>query len=287
MDERLFNPISTAELERRWAAARKEMAERKIDALVMQQNNDWLGGYRPLVHRHQPEQRLSAHRHLPGRRSDDRDRHGAVRRTSQARRRGRDQPRRRRDDLHARLHQRGLHRRISGRADGGRAQAARLPHRRMARQRRDAAQIRGAGRARTCGQRHVRRRDRVHRPHQGAQERGGDAAHPHGGGNAGRDLRPGVRENPPRHARQRHHRARAIRRAAARQRAGPVSRLVGAARAGVAFHRPPHAGPRAAPGRALQPADREQRPRRLLHRDRPHHRARQGIERTHRRVRIR
>jgi Xaa-Pro aminopeptidase len=45
MDERLLNPISTRELERRWAAARKGMAERDIDALVMQNNNDWLGGY--------------------------------------------------------------------------------------------------------------------------------------------------------------------------------------------------------------------------------------------------
>lgn len=45
MNERLLNPISTRELERRWAATRKEMAERKIDALVMQNNNDWLGGY--------------------------------------------------------------------------------------------------------------------------------------------------------------------------------------------------------------------------------------------------
>ena len=45
MDERLLNPISTRELERRWAAVRKTMAERKIDALVMQNNNDWLGGY--------------------------------------------------------------------------------------------------------------------------------------------------------------------------------------------------------------------------------------------------
>src|SRR5919204_6940102 len=44
-DERLLNPISRAELERRWAAVRKAMAERKIDALVMQNNNDWLGGY--------------------------------------------------------------------------------------------------------------------------------------------------------------------------------------------------------------------------------------------------
>jgi len=45
MDERLLNPISTGELERRWAAARKAMAERKLDALVMQNNNDWLGGH--------------------------------------------------------------------------------------------------------------------------------------------------------------------------------------------------------------------------------------------------
>ena len=44
MDQRLLNPISTRELERRWAATRREMAERKIDALVMQNNNDWLGG---------------------------------------------------------------------------------------------------------------------------------------------------------------------------------------------------------------------------------------------------
>jgi Xaa-Pro aminopeptidase len=45
MDERLLNPISTRELERRWTAAREGMAERDIDALVMQNNNDWLGGY--------------------------------------------------------------------------------------------------------------------------------------------------------------------------------------------------------------------------------------------------
>src|SRR5437879_5071799 len=45
MDERLLNPISARELERRWSAVRKDMAERGIDALVMQNNNDWLGGY--------------------------------------------------------------------------------------------------------------------------------------------------------------------------------------------------------------------------------------------------
>lgn len=44
-NERLNHPISTAELERRWAAVRAAMTEHKIDALVMQANNDWMGGY--------------------------------------------------------------------------------------------------------------------------------------------------------------------------------------------------------------------------------------------------
>ena len=44
-NDRITTAISTKELERRWAAARKEMRERKIDALVMQNNSDWLGGY--------------------------------------------------------------------------------------------------------------------------------------------------------------------------------------------------------------------------------------------------
>jgi Xaa-Pro aminopeptidase len=43
--ERITTPISTRELERRWAAARAVMSERKLDALVMQNSNDWLGGY--------------------------------------------------------------------------------------------------------------------------------------------------------------------------------------------------------------------------------------------------
>lgn len=44
-NERLNAPISTAELERRWAAVRAAMAERRIDALLMQANNDFMGGY--------------------------------------------------------------------------------------------------------------------------------------------------------------------------------------------------------------------------------------------------
>src|SRR5437763_6179993 len=44
MNERLQTPVSDAELARRWSAVRKVMDERQIDALVMQNNNDWLGG---------------------------------------------------------------------------------------------------------------------------------------------------------------------------------------------------------------------------------------------------
>src|SRR4051812_14117301 len=43
--ERVNTPIPTRELERRWAAVRAAMAERKVDVLVMQNNNDFQGGY--------------------------------------------------------------------------------------------------------------------------------------------------------------------------------------------------------------------------------------------------
>ncbi len=43
--ERLISPISTAELERRWKAVRAAMAERGIDVLVMQNSNEFSGGY--------------------------------------------------------------------------------------------------------------------------------------------------------------------------------------------------------------------------------------------------
>jgi Xaa-Pro aminopeptidase len=45
MDERVLFPISDAELERRWSALRAIMSERAVSALVVQNNNDWLGGY--------------------------------------------------------------------------------------------------------------------------------------------------------------------------------------------------------------------------------------------------
>ncbi len=45
LSERLQTPISTAELQRRWAAVRAVMEREKIDVLLMQNNNDHMGGY--------------------------------------------------------------------------------------------------------------------------------------------------------------------------------------------------------------------------------------------------
>jgi Xaa-Pro aminopeptidase len=45
LSERLNTPISTAELERRWAAVRAAMEAAKIDVLLMNNNVDQMGGY--------------------------------------------------------------------------------------------------------------------------------------------------------------------------------------------------------------------------------------------------
>jgi Xaa-Pro aminopeptidase len=45
LSERLQTPISTAELERRWTAVRAAMKREKVDVLLMQNNNDHMGGY--------------------------------------------------------------------------------------------------------------------------------------------------------------------------------------------------------------------------------------------------
>jgi hypothetical protein len=38
-------PVSTAELERRWSAVRLAMRGQGLDAVVMQNSSDWVGGY--------------------------------------------------------------------------------------------------------------------------------------------------------------------------------------------------------------------------------------------------
>ena len=45
LSERLNTPISTAELERRGRSVRAAMEKDKIDVLLMQNNNDHMGGY--------------------------------------------------------------------------------------------------------------------------------------------------------------------------------------------------------------------------------------------------
>ena len=45
LGERALSPISTDELERRWAAVRSAMEDHSIDVLVVQNNNDHMGGY--------------------------------------------------------------------------------------------------------------------------------------------------------------------------------------------------------------------------------------------------
>src|SRR5215470_3529378 len=45
LSERLQTPISTAELQRRWAAVRGAMEREQVDVLLMQNNNDHMGGY--------------------------------------------------------------------------------------------------------------------------------------------------------------------------------------------------------------------------------------------------
>src|SRR3974377_571922 len=45
LSERLQTPISTDELQRRWAAVRPAMEHEQIDVLLMQNNNDHMGGY--------------------------------------------------------------------------------------------------------------------------------------------------------------------------------------------------------------------------------------------------
>jgi Xaa-Pro aminopeptidase len=42
---RILTRISDAELERRWSAVRRLMKDRRIDAILAQNTNDWLGGY--------------------------------------------------------------------------------------------------------------------------------------------------------------------------------------------------------------------------------------------------
>ena len=49
MSDRINRAISTKEMERRWAAIRAAMDQAGIDVLLMQNNNDHMGGYTKYV----------------------------------------------------------------------------------------------------------------------------------------------------------------------------------------------------------------------------------------------
>lgn len=44
-EERVCNPVSNAELERRWTATRSRMRDAKVDALLVSGTQDWMNGY--------------------------------------------------------------------------------------------------------------------------------------------------------------------------------------------------------------------------------------------------
>jgi Xaa-Pro aminopeptidase len=45
VNPRICNAVSAAEMQRRWHAVRSRMREQGLDALVLQNSNDWIGGY--------------------------------------------------------------------------------------------------------------------------------------------------------------------------------------------------------------------------------------------------
>ena len=45
VNPRICNALSPQEMQRRWAAVRERMREQGVDALVVQNSSDWVGGH--------------------------------------------------------------------------------------------------------------------------------------------------------------------------------------------------------------------------------------------------
>ena len=167
------------------------MAERKIDALVMQNNNDWLGGYvrwftdTPLSNGYPrsvifPASDLMTVVDMGARGRAPQARRRATRSTAASARCSSRRPSPRvayTDEYQAELVADELKRR--GYRTIGWVGSGAMPHNFVARDR--AASLPGKAEIRRC--------DRIRRPPQGDQERGGNGAHPQLRGDAGRDLR--------------------------------------------------------------------------------------------------
>ncbi len=170
LSERLNTPISTAELERRWKAVRAAMAREKIDVLLMQNNNDHMGGYVRYF------TDMPATNGYPNTVVFPRDDEmtvvcqgpfGGSETTAQ----GDVHLARRQDDPHhAELRLGALHQGLRPRARGQGAQALRQRHHRLCRHLPDVVCDARLHQARVP-ERALRRRHRHGRPHQGDQER--------------------------------------------------------------------------------------------------------------------
>ena len=283
-NDRITTAISTKELERRWAAARKEMRERGIDALVMQNNSDWLGGYvkwftdipatngypkTVVFHANEPMTMVemggfNTVRNLKG---ADPVHRGvgeligspsflAVNYT---------------DNFHADCIVPGLKKRGYGTI--GLVGPGSMPHAFVTRLKEGLAGAKFVDATEFIDRlKAIKSEEEIVLIKQCCEMQDAIFA------KVAANIKPGMRDIDVTGARR-------IRRPPARQRAGHLPRLVGAGRSAGAVRAPPLPGPHAAEGRPPRAADREQRARRLLRRDRAHAGARQGVERAHRRLR--
>jgi hypothetical protein len=178
LSERLQTPISTAELERRWAAVRAAMEREKIDVLLMQNNNDYMGGYvkyftdLPATNGY-PLTVVFPRDDLMTLVSMGRSAAPIIRpRTATA------SPRRQAMAHHAELRLVLLHRELRSRTRGQSAGALCRRHDRPSRHLSDVVRAGRLSAKRPFLQFALRRRLRSRRPHQGDQERRGARADP-------------------------------------------------------------------------------------------------------------
>ena len=246
LSERLQTPISTAELQRRWGLVRQAMEREKIDVLLMQNNNDHMGGAVKWFTDMPACNGYPSHGGVPARRRDDRRDAGPVQRRQPPA--GRHVARRQAHAHHAELRVGALHQFL--RSGTGREGARAL------RQRDDRLRLHLSDVVRARRLHHeevsqgaLRRRDRDGRPHQGDQERRGAGTRQARRADAGRRDEGGVRRHQARHARPRRGGDRAVLQPAQRLGERHLSLRLDAARHRGEVRPAPRAEPRHPEGR--------------------------------------
>ena len=275
LSERLNTPISTAELERRWKAVRAAMAAQKIDALLMQNNNDYMGGYvryftdmpavngypQTVVFPRDDEMTVVCQGPFGGDRRppDDPQVWRGVKRLLNT-------------PSYASAHYTKEY--DPELAAKGLAPFAKGTIGYVGTYQMSFAMLDYYEAHVSAGD--LRRRHRDGRPHQGDQEPGGVGAGQARRGDAGRRHEGGLRRDQARHARRRGGGGRAALQRGARQRERHLSLRLDAARQGPAVRPPPSAGAHHPGRRPVRAAGRGHRPRRHVHGARPLLRGRQG-----------